>query len=294
MQPNHDNPREPTYDALMAGAQAYIDVTIDTKNPVELGDFVSEFTSVSAQYDKFMRENHPDLSPGAQMFVKQVRPGSIIFELLPYAPNLLLGPDVVSTVDSVNAVVEFVREYGEKLQVYLGRGRTSAATSRSDLNDFMGQVAAIARDPNAKAAIEAVVFEDGKKKIRAAIKFDTPQAVHAVQKIEAHKKRLEATDSADHSRVLMVFTQTNVRTPQIGKRTGEWVQIETISPKDLPVIYASELAEQRIKHEITEDETNVYKKGFVVDVNVETRGGRPVAYRVTNLHQVIELPDDDD
>jgi hypothetical protein len=45
-----------------------------------------------------MRENHPDLSPGAQMFVKQVRTGSIIFELLPYAPNLLLGPDVVSTL----------------------------------------------------------------------------------------------------------------------------------------------------------------------------------------------------
>jgi hypothetical protein len=87
----------------------------------------------------------------------------------------------------------------------------------------MGQVAAIARDPKAKAS---VVFEDGKKKLRAAIKFDTPQAVHAVQKIEAHKRRLETTESADHSRALMVFTQTNVSTPQVGKRTGEWVQTE--------------------------------------------------------------------
>ena len=111
MQPEHDKASDHTYDQLMAGASAYINVTIDTKNPIELSDFVSEFTSVSAQYDKFMRENHPDLSPGAQMFVKQVRRGSIIFELLPYAPNLLLGPDVVSTLDSVNAVIEFVQEY---------------------------------------------------------------------------------------------------------------------------------------------------------------------------------------
>jgi hypothetical protein len=40
------------------------------------------------------------------------------------------------------------------------------------------------------------------------------------------------------------------------------------------VIYASDLAEQRIKHEITEDDT------------------KPVAYRVTHIHDVIDLPDD--
>ncbi len=156
----------------------------------------------------------------------------------------------------------------------------------------MGQVAAIAKDPNGKSKIEAVVYEDGKKKIRAVLKFDTKEAAHAVEKIEAHKKRLETTANADHQRVLMIFTQTNVKTPQVGKRTGEWVRIESISPKEFPVIYASDLAEQRIKHEITEDDTNVYKKGFQVDVNVETRGGKPVAYRVTNIHDVIDLPDE--
>ena len=277
----------------MAGAQAYINVTIDTKSPIELGDFVSEFTSVSSQYDKFMRENHPDLSPGAQMFVKQVTRGSIIFELLPYAPNLLLGPDVVSTIDAVNAVIEFVEEYKGRLGAYLGRGRVPANVTRSDLNDFMGQVAAIAKDPNGTSKLEAVVYEDGKKKIRAALKFNTKEAAHAVEKIEAHKTRLEATANADHQRVLMIFTQTNIKTPQVGRRTGEWVRIEAISPREFPVIYASDLAEQRIKHEITEQETNVYKKGFVVDVNVETRGGKPIAYRVTNFHDVIDLPGDD-
>jgi hypothetical protein len=88
----------------------------------------------------------------------------------------------------------------------------------------------------------------------------------------------------------MIFRQANVRGAPVGKRTGEWVQIEAISDKELPLIYASDLAEQHIKHEIAEAEDNVFKKGFSVDVNVETRGGRAVAYRVTNIHQVIELP----
>jgi hypothetical protein len=56
-------------------------------------------------------------------------------------------------------------------------------------------------------------------------------------------------------------------------------------------LYASDLVEQRIKHEIREADDNVYKKGFIVDVNFQLKGGRPVAYRVTNLHQVIDLPD---
>jgi predicted helicase len=51
------------------------------------------------------------------------------------------------------------------------------------------------------------------------------------------------------------------------------------------------LAEQRIKHEVREADDNVYKKGFIVDVNVQLVGGKPAGYRVTNVHQVIDLPD---
>ena len=91
----------------------------------------------------------------------------------------------------------------------------------------------------------------------------------------------------------MTFVQSNIKDSQVGKRTGEWVLVEEISDKPLPLIYASELSEQRIKYETREAEDNLYKKGFVVDVNTQYRGGRSVAYRVTNIHQVIDLPDDD-
>jgi len=64
-----------------------------------------------------------------------------------------------------------------------------------------------------------------------------------------------------------------------------------IYDKPRPLIYASAMAEQEIKREIADDES-VYRKGFVVDVNVESRGGRPMVYAVTNLHQIIDLPDD--
>jgi hypothetical protein len=113
-----------------------------------------------------------------------------------------------------------------------------------------------------------------------------------VEEIELHQAQIERKTHADYQRVLMIFKQANVKGTPVGKRTGELVQIEAISDRELPLIYASDLAEQRIKHEILEAKENVFQKGFVVDVNLETKGGRPVAYRVTNLHQVFDLPED--
>ena len=92
----------------------------------------------------------------------------------------------------------------------------------------------------------------------------------------------------------MVFTQTNTKSSPLGKRSGELVTVEKISHRPLPLVYASQMAEDRIKHEITVEPDNVYKKGFVVDLNVDQRAGKPIAYSVMNVHQVIDLPDDEE
>lgn len=278
----------------MGGAAAHIILKIKTKNPIELGDFVAEFTSVASQYDKFIRENHPDLGPEARIYVKQIKKGSIIAELLPFVPFAMFAPQIVSSIEQVNAVNDFVRNYGSKLKAYFKKGGEVPDASRSDLKDFIGSLAAIANDPDGSASLEALVFEDGKRKVKAAVKFTSREASRAVEHIEEHRKRLERKDSADFQRELMVFRQANVRSPQVGKRTGELVMVEAISDRELPLIYASDLAEQRIKHEIRDADDNLFKKGFIVDINVQTKGGRPVGYRVTNLHQVIDLPDDDE
>ena len=112
-----DNHSGQTYDEIMGGAAAHIMLKIQTKNPIELGDFVSEFTSVASQYEKFIRENHPDLGAEARIFVKQIKKGSIIAELLPFTPLAILGvQEIVSSIEQINAVTEFVKNYGNKLK----------------------------------------------------------------------------------------------------------------------------------------------------------------------------------
>ncbi|MBR1174883.1 hypothetical protein JQ617_13015 [Bradyrhizobium sp. KB893862 SZCCT0404] len=266
----------------------HIILNIQTQRPIQLDDFVSAFSSIASQYERFVRAQYPELSGDAKIFVREVRAGSIEADLIPWAMQGLSA--VVNVIEQIQIVEKFVKTYGGILGKYLNGGKEADA-SRGDLKDFMGAVSAIANDPKGRSTLQAVAYEDGKKKIKAALVFDTTQAREAQKQIEDQRLLLESSSSADHQRVLMTFKQSNVKDSVMGKRTGERVAIEDISPRDLPLIYASELAEQRIKHEVREADENVYKKGFIVDVNVQLVGGRPAGYRVTNLHQVIDLPE---
>jgi len=283
----------------MAPSPPHIVVRIKTSQPIDVDDFAAIYTALGSQYRKFVQSHFPEAGDDATIYVRQVRKGSIIAELVPWVQATWHSvPDELKRID---IVVEFVRKYGELLNVYLrGKGRSgqlkSSDVGRSDLNDFTKQIAAIANDPIGSAIIEATVFRDGKRKVEAAIKFRAPDARRALGNIEAHRALLEKKSGAGFSRVLMVFYQANVKSTKLGKRTGERVRIEEISRRVLPLIYASDLAEARIKSEIVEAEDNLFRKGFVVDVNVATMDGRPIAYRVTNVHQVIDIDvaDEDD
>jgi hypothetical protein len=271
----------------MAVGKPHIVLTLDTKEPIELGAFVGVFTSLGNEYDRFIRQAEPDLAGEADLFVRKVRSGSIIVDLIPW---LSMVAPFIDDMEKSLIIEKFLRVWKERFESLLS-GKGNAPETRSELNDWADAVKAVATDANGSAKIEAVTFENGKKKIRAAFKFKSSDAREVLKAVERQKTLLEKTQHADHRRVLMRFTRSDIGDVTVGKPSGEKVKIEEISDRSLPLVYGSELAEERIKHEIREADENVYKKGFVVDVNFKSIGGRPVAYAITNVHQIIDLPD---
>lgn len=172
-------------------------------------------------------------------------------------------------------------------------GHLPDGASKGDLGRWADSVAAIARDPSASSTIEAATFEDGKREIKASMTFSSSEAREIENVIEGEFERLEDKSSSDYERVLMVFTRSDISDVPVGTRSGERVLISDISEKPLAITYGSEIAEQRIKHEIRESDGNIYKKGFNVDVKVQSNATRPVAYSILHVHGVIDLPDDE-
>jgi len=279
-----------SYTQAMTEAPAILRLRIQTEEPVEIDAFVGAFTSLAEEYRREIRDNHPDVDPEARIFVKEVRKKCIEADLIPYIAAVA---PFIAHMDQVVIVEQFVRTWGKRISALVSGDMGAWVPKKSELKVMADATEAIARDPNANSTLEAVTFEDDKKQIRASFQFSTREAKAAQVTIDGVYKELETPTGADHERVLMVFTRSDVGNATIGKRSGERVLIDEVHSRALALMYASELAEERIKHEIREAEDNIYKKGFVVDVNVRMVGGRPSVFAVTNLHDIIDLPDDE-
>ena len=266
-----------------------ITLKINRQNDViDLGDLAAMFAGIGSQFDKFLKEKHPDVHGHAQIGIRELREGSIVAELA----GVIL-PNTIAVMDSALIMHDFLRLI--KMQVEnLLEGVILTETKKKDLDDLTGMVRAIANDSNANAELEYKDYDEGgniKRELNVSV--NTRQARQIVRTIEDKKRELDQTDGADHERVLMYFTRADTGDAKIDIRSGERVIIEEVSSRELALIYQTSLAEQRIKSEIR-DSTSVFQKGFVVDTNVRTRRGRPIAYAVTHVHDVINLPTDNE
>ena len=269
----------------MSGDGEAIIFTLDLEQPVEIGDFVSAFSGLGSQFEAFLKAENPDLKGDVKIYVKEVRKGSIEAELIPLAYNT-----IVTAMDHSQIIGKFVANLATKLGGFSGRSGRPPDASKTELTAITNTITAVANDPNGRACIKAVRYKKGKRTTEFALEFDTAEAQRALKQIDAKYLEISAVTDFDHTNKLMTFFQSNRRDAQ---KTGEKAIIEDLSQKPLSVVYSSELAKERIKSEMLSGDRNVYKLGFFVDVNVATRDGKPVAYRIKAVNDVIELPDDD-
>ena len=258
--------------------------TLELEKPVEIGDFVSAFSGLGAQFEKFIRDTHPDLDGEVKVYVKEVRKRSIEAQLIPLAYNT-----IISAMDHSMIATEFVRSIASRFDHFRHRGGRLPGATKSELTHIVDTVAAVANDPKGSARIAAVRYRKTKTTTDFVIEFDTKEARYAIQEIEAQYREITAVNDFDYEDKLLTFFQSNRKDVD---KTGEKGIIEDISPRPLAVVYASDLARERIKSEMLAGDRNIYKLGFFVDVNVQTRAGKPVAYRIKSVRNVIELPED--
>ena len=279
------------YTISMEENQATLTLRIDTSQPIEIDAFVGAFTSLAEEYRREIRSKHPEVNSEAKIFVKEVRQGSFEAVLIPL---INASAPFIAHMDHVLILEQFVRTWGSRITALATGKMNDWNPTKSELSTFVNATQAIATDPDATSTLEAATFEDGKRDVRVAFKFATPEAISAQKTIDATYRELESPTDAQHKRVLMLFTRTDVGDVKVGIRSGERVVIEEILTRPLAIMYSSDLAEQRIKHEIREAEDNVYKKGFVVDVNVRYVGGKPSVYAIMSVHDVIDIPDEEE
>jgi hypothetical protein len=196
----------------------------------------------------------------------------------------------IGVMDDALIVLAFGALFSKRMRAFIN-GQFVSSAKKIDLNKVEQTIQGVAHDKNGNFVLKTYVQQNGAWTERVEIEFDTKQARKAVETIEQQRRSLDKKENADYRRVLMRLTRSDIRDAEIGKRSGDMALIEEIQSKPLPIMYGSELAEERLKDEIR-DHASVYYKAFVVDVNVQKSNGRNIVYSITHVHQVIELPDD--
>ncbi|MGQ0456116.1 MAG: hypothetical protein ACT4OU_03530 [Hyphomicrobium sp.] len=274
------------YHELMQEGTPFVELRICLTEPTELVSLVESFAAVANQFDVYLRREHPNLKGAAKLFVQDIRKGSIIVELLPIIQPLIANMDNTLIVDG------FVRRFGGRIKQYI-EGKKDDSATKGDIKDLMGAVGLIANDPDGKSAISSVEYRKTKTTTRLTMEFDTEGAKKARETLQLQKAAIDLPAYEVFENKLMVFVQTTVKSSDTGKKTNQQAIIEAIHPKPLGITFETDLARERVESEIREDEKNVYKKGFFVDCYTERLNGKPVAYRITAVRDIIPLPDDD-
>lgn len=259
--------------------------------PIDLLDFTNALTAIALEHTAAIQNARQGISPeDTRLLLLDVRKGSIIMELVSLTTMFLSQAETINTsvdfVKNLSSWASALRNPGGRMPV--PEGQPHSVTVKH-INNFQKIAKPVMDDPNGRFSLYAKLQEGN---ALSEFVLTREAASTSYQNLEDQRRELDQTESRVHKKVIMRLHQLSADSLKTGKKSSEKGIIEQVDMIPRTLIYVSELAGQRIKEEITNSDGNTLKKVFVVDVNVETIDGKPKAYRIINLHDIIDLDDD--
>lgn len=263
----------------------------ENSRPVELADLTASLQAVARRFSRFVAQSDFELDENSvKLYVRRISEGSIVVDLTNYV--LAHAGEVVDYATAVaggttfaqsNAIITFGRNIKDGLNYLVGSGIKPEELSASELKDLSKIVEPVAKDGKGNITISAT---DGAT-VQVSMSFNSVEA-NAIQnraerEIEARREPIQKT----FRRVLMYWHQASKKAGSKSDR----VVIESISDKPLKVIFDDD---PEIKDKMLSGKDNPFNIGFLVDVELITKQGRPVAYQVIHLYEVLEEDEDED
>jgi hypothetical protein len=282
--------------------EARLQVNFDVDRPVELVQLTLALQAMARDYRRYandtIRESGGKVSDDdIKLYVTKVETGSIIAELGSaasvmgaFVPLLPVSPLFVGYVQFFAESVTYFAALSKRTGLKASDITATKAAAQA-VADIMAVPASI---PGSKFHLSANITAknaDGAE-FAAQLSLTSEEAADAQRGALIAQKVMDYRGDAEHPNVLLYFERTSTKSAKSDGRTDDKAIINSISPKALPVHFASALDAARVNDMKADPHQNPFKAAFRVDVNVETdRNQIPRYYRVIHIHEVI--PDDD-
>jgi hypothetical protein len=250
-----------------------LEVKINNQRPVILTDLTMALLGVAQQYEKFIEnETNEQHHAGTALYIKEVRSGSIIVELIaqaiPVAPLLWQGGSLIEWVDHARDVILWV---SGKL------GSPPKDVTKQDLKHWHNILEPVAKDQGSQMNFSV---SDGGQVIQQF--FINSEEANAAQ--NGIRRQIELIDEPDdhiQRKRVMVWYQTKFdeQSP-----TGDRAVIESISRTPIKVVFENNAAKKAMLSGDTRFAKPWHELAYLVDVRVQTVQGIPKVYTIIDYH----------
>lgn len=249
-----------------------LSVTIENTQPVELAALTESLQSLAAAHARFADEHGLTISgDSVRLFVREIKTGSIIVDLIALAANTPLFPD------QAKSIVEFAGHVVDILKFFKGDGTAEPTDLKSrDVQDVTKFLDPVATDAHSTLNINA----SDSTTVNVANYNVTSNEANAVQNraknwIDRHGA---PAHGIQHGQLFYFFQARD----DSHATTGDRGIIEAISLHPVKTIFANEQAKQAMLNEA------LFRKAYVVDVDVQTINDRPRLYRIIDVTDSLD------
>lgn len=256
-------------------------VHIEHSKPIEVKDFVTSLNAIETLFSCFVQKNgdNKELTQ-AKLYVEKIEEGCIDIFL-----REMVTPTLIPFMENMNVILQF-SSYLKDVLGYFTRGiGKKPDLSVQESKSLKDMLAIPVGDEKGSMTIGAINNADKVVILNGSTFnfFDSNSAQNQLSRLIEEGKRPLPSDEI-HCRQLMRIYQMR---SDLNTDTGNKAIIDTLSDKKLGVVFETDELKRRILH----SDDNPAKKAFLVDVVVMTVNGKMIAYKVVDLHDVVDLED---
>lgn len=248
--------------------------------PIEMKDFVATMNSLAYLFEGFAKEN-ADSAEGrkAKLYVEKIEQGCIEFFL-----QEVVTACALPFMENFNTILGFADYLGTLVRNAIA-GRNETRLSIPELKALSDLFSINAADPHGITEFGAIRRDSPNYSFNnCTFNFQDSNTAQNQVKRTIEEKELESPSEKVYERQLMTIFQMR---GDMNTNTGNKAVIDALSKKALSVVFETD----ELKHQILNNDDNPTKQAYLVDVVIQTIGGKQIAYKVMALHDIIPMED---
>lgn len=249
-------------------------LTINHDGPIELVRLTESLAALAESFARYADRNGLAINgDDVRLYVKEIRSGSIIVDLV------ALAKTVPMVVEQARSILDFARFLSETIRYFRGEiAAPPAETTTKDALDVKQLMSLVAADP--QASLQITTRDNSTVNVTVNLSSNDANAV------QNRATNFVAQRSAPVTGVQrqMLFYWYQARDQRAAK-AGDLGIIEAISPRAVKTLISSDEVKEQMLGEA------LFRKAYVVDVDVQTISGRPSLYKILAVTESFDRED---